>query len=60
MPQAVHQWNPADYARHSHGQERWARELLTNLNVQPGRASSMLAVATDASLRKSRDWQDEL
>lgn len=23
-----HQWNPADYAKHSQGQERWAKELL--------------------------------
>jgi trans-aconitate 2-methyltransferase len=30
-----HSWNPADYARHSQGQERWARELLTLLAPQP-------------------------
>jgi trans-aconitate 2-methyltransferase len=35
MPQAVHQWNPDDYARHSQSQERWARELLGLLNLQP-------------------------
>jgi len=32
---AAHQWNPADYARHSQGQERWARELLGLVNLQP-------------------------
>ena len=35
MPKLVHQWNPADYARHSQGQERLARELLRLLNPQP-------------------------
>ena len=35
MPKLVHQWNPADYVRHSQGQERFARELLTLLNPQP-------------------------
>lgn len=35
MPQAADQWNPADYARHSRGQELWARELLSSLNMQP-------------------------
>jgi trans-aconitate 2-methyltransferase len=31
----AHQWDPADYARHSQGQERWAKELLTLLSVEP-------------------------
>lgn len=35
MSNAAHQWNPADYARHSQGQERWARELITLLALQP-------------------------
>jgi trans-aconitate methyltransferase len=35
---AQHQWNPADYARHSEGQERWARNLLSLLHVQPTEA----------------------
>jgi trans-aconitate 2-methyltransferase len=35
MPTAIHQWNPADYARHSQGQERWARELLTLMSLRP-------------------------
>ena len=30
-----HQWNPADYARHSQGQERWAKELLGLLSLKP-------------------------
>ncbi len=32
---APHQWNPADYARHSQGQERWAKELLGLLSLKP-------------------------
>lgn len=28
MTNAVLQWNPADYAAHSQGQERWAKELI--------------------------------
>ncbi|HEX4487743.1 MAG TPA: methyltransferase domain-containing protein [Terriglobales bacterium] len=35
MPQVAHQWNPADYARHSQGQEVFARELIASLNLQP-------------------------
>jgi trans-aconitate methyltransferase len=31
----AHQWNPADYARHSQGQERWAKELFGLLSLQP-------------------------
>ena len=30
-----HQWNPADYARHSQGQERWAKELLALMALAP-------------------------
>ncbi len=30
-----HQWNPADYARHSQGQEILARELITSLKLRP-------------------------
>ncbi len=30
----MYQWNPEDYARHSAGQERWARERLTDLNLR--------------------------
>jgi trans-aconitate 2-methyltransferase len=36
MPTAAHKWNPADYARHSRGQERWALELMELLNLRPG------------------------
>jgi trans-aconitate 2-methyltransferase len=35
MKTIAHQWNPADYARHSQGQERWAKELLTLLAPKP-------------------------
>jgi trans-aconitate 2-methyltransferase len=35
MPQVAHQWNPADYARHSKGQEVFARELIASLTLQP-------------------------
>ena len=35
MKTTAHQWNPADYARHSQGQERWAKELFTLLAPQP-------------------------
>jgi trans-aconitate methyltransferase len=35
MPSTTHDWNPADYARHSQGQERWARELLGLLDLKP-------------------------
>ncbi|MDD2770466.1 MAG: methyltransferase domain-containing protein [Methylococcus sp.] len=31
----MYRWNPEDYARHSAGQEAWARELLTVLKLQP-------------------------
>jgi trans-aconitate 2-methyltransferase len=31
----MYQWSPADYSRHSAGQERWARELLADLNLHP-------------------------
>jgi trans-aconitate 2-methyltransferase len=34
LPQIVHQWNPADYARHSQGQEVFARELIASLPLQ--------------------------
>ncbi|MBS1852975.1 MAG: methyltransferase domain-containing protein [Acidobacteria bacterium] len=30
-----HRWNASDYARHSQGQETWARELMTLLRLQP-------------------------
>jgi trans-aconitate 2-methyltransferase len=35
MPQVAHPWNPADYARHSQGQEIFARELIASLTLQP-------------------------
>jgi trans-aconitate 2-methyltransferase len=35
MKNTAHSWNPADYARNSQGQERWARELLPLLSLQP-------------------------
>lgn len=35
MTIAAPRWNPADYARHSQGQERWARELIGLLAVHP-------------------------
>jgi len=31
---AVHQWNPADYAAHSKGQEHWANELIELLALE--------------------------
>ncbi len=31
----MYQWNAEDYARHSGGQEVWARELLASLDLQP-------------------------
>ncbi|MBP1148313.1 class I SAM-dependent methyltransferase [Methylocaldum sp. RMAD-M] len=31
----MYRWNPEDYARHSAGQEAWARELLSGLNLRP-------------------------
>lgn len=31
----MYQWNAEDYARHSAGQEVWARELLTSLDLRP-------------------------
>ena len=33
MPETIC-WNPADYAEHSQGQERWAKELLDLLQLQ--------------------------
>ena len=35
MTNPAHPWNPADYARHSQGQERWAKELFTLLAPKP-------------------------
>jgi trans-aconitate methyltransferase len=35
MQTTAHEWNPADDARHSTGQERWARELFTLLAPKP-------------------------
>jgi trans-aconitate methyltransferase len=32
----MYNWNPRDYAQHSGGQEAWARELLTLVDLQPG------------------------
>jgi ubiquinone/menaquinone biosynthesis C-methylase UbiE len=37
----AHEWNPADYARHSRGQERWARE--------PARFPNLSFLEADAS-----------
>lgn len=31
----MYTWNPQDYARHSRGQEAWARELLTLIELRP-------------------------
>ena len=31
----MYQWSPEDYSRHSAGQERWARELLAEMNLSP-------------------------
>jgi trans-aconitate methyltransferase len=31
----IHRWNPADYAKHSQGQERWAKELLGLVSLLP-------------------------
>ena len=31
----MYTWNPRDYAKHSRGQESWARELLTLIDLQP-------------------------
>jgi trans-aconitate 2-methyltransferase len=35
MRKTAPEWNPADYARHSTGQERWARELFRLLAPKP-------------------------
>jgi len=35
MTNPAHPWNPADYAQHSQGQERWAKELFRLLAPQP-------------------------
>ena len=35
MQTVAHQWDPADYARHSQGQERWAKELFALLAPKP-------------------------
>ena len=35
MQNAAHCWDPADYAKHSQGQERWAKELLSLLALEP-------------------------
>ncbi len=35
MSNPPHQWNPTDYAQHSQGQERWAKELFRLLAPQP-------------------------
>ena len=35
MTNPAHQWNPTDYAQHSQGQERWAKELFALLAPQP-------------------------
>jgi trans-aconitate methyltransferase len=31
----MYTWNPKDYAQHSRGQESWARELLTLVDLRP-------------------------
>jgi trans-aconitate 2-methyltransferase len=31
----MYTWNPQDYAQHSRGQETWARELLTLIDLRP-------------------------
>lgn len=31
----MYEWNAEDYARHSRGQELWARELIASLDLQP-------------------------
>lgn len=31
----MYTWNPEDYARHSRGQEQWARELIAQLDLRP-------------------------
>ncbi|QJD30034.1 class I SAM-dependent methyltransferase [Methylococcus geothermalis] len=31
----MYRWNPEDYARHSAGQEAWARDLLAGLKLRP-------------------------
>ena len=31
----MYTWNPEDYARNSSGQERWARELIAQLDLKP-------------------------
>jgi trans-aconitate methyltransferase len=31
----MYTWNPKDYAQHSRGQEAWARELLTLVDLRP-------------------------
>jgi trans-aconitate 2-methyltransferase len=34
----MYQWNAADYAKHSHGQERWAQELLAGIELRTDEA----------------------
>lgn len=36
MSNFTYQWDPADYARNSQGQERWARELMALAAFKPG------------------------
>jgi trans-aconitate 2-methyltransferase len=30
----TYSWNAQDYARNSQAQQKWARELMTNLNLK--------------------------
>lgn len=35
LPTSMYTWNPQDYAQNSRGQETWARELLTLIDLRP-------------------------
>jgi trans-aconitate methyltransferase len=57
----MYTWNPQDYARHSRGQEAWARELLTQINLRPddvvldvGCGDGRITVAIASSLADGR------
>lgn len=57
----MYTWNPKDCAQHSRGQEAWARELLTLVDLRPddivldigcgdGRTTAAIAQSADAFL----------
>ena len=57
----MYTWNPRDYAQHSRGQEMWARELLTQIDLRPddsvldvGCGDGRITVAIAASVPEGR------